>query len=111
MDPLMSAKCHGQIRILPFIEDEELIKKILKHLGLWGQKARLPPKTNAPTMAQEYHSDSTGSPVPPSLMDDLLDALRKKAAEETISRNRQGSINTLAVEILTRALKKNDKRS
>jgi len=25
------------------IEDEEVIKKILKHLGLWEVKARLPP--------------------------------------------------------------------
>jgi len=35
------------MRILAFIEDEAVIKKILKHLGLWDQKARPPPKATA----------------------------------------------------------------
>jgi hypothetical protein len=47
VDPLTCPKCRGRMRILAFIEDEEVIKKILKHLGLWGQKARPPPKTRA----------------------------------------------------------------
>jgi predicted DNA binding CopG/RHH family protein len=38
--------------------------------------------------------------------DELLNALRKKAAEETIRQNRQVSINTLAVEILKKAVGK-----
>jgi hypothetical protein len=32
------------VEIISFIEDEEVIKKILKHLGLWEVKARPPPK-------------------------------------------------------------------
>jgi hypothetical protein len=36
----------------------------------------------------------------------LLDVLRKKAAEETIRQNKQVSINTLALQILERALGK-----
>ena len=52
------------MRILAFIENEEVIEKILKHLGLWDRKARPPPKTNLPTMAQEYHVDYTDSQVP-----------------------------------------------
>jgi len=47
VDPLTCPKCQGQMRILAFIEDEEVIKKILKHLGLWEMKARPPPKTRA----------------------------------------------------------------
>jgi len=35
------------MKILAFIEDEEVIKKILKHLGLWDQKAR--PHRRGPT--------------------------------------------------------------
>jgi hypothetical protein len=31
------------MRILAFIEDEEVIEKILKHLGLWDLKVRPPP--------------------------------------------------------------------
>ena len=36
------------MRIIALIEDEEVIKKILKHLGLWEAKARPPPKVKAP---------------------------------------------------------------
>ena len=32
------------MKIISVIEDEEIIKKILKHLGLWEVKARPPPK-------------------------------------------------------------------
>ena len=48
VDPSTYTKCQGRMRILAFIEDEEVIKKILKHLGLWERKARLPPKISAP---------------------------------------------------------------
>jgi len=53
------------MRILAFIEDEEVIKKILKHMGLWDQKARPPPKANARSMAQQYHMEYNESQVPP----------------------------------------------
>jgi len=49
-DPLCCPKCSGQMRILSFIEDEQVIEKILKHLGLWEMKARPPPKTNTPAL-------------------------------------------------------------
>jgi hypothetical protein len=34
VDPLTCPKCQGRMKIISFIEDEEVIKKILKHLGL-----------------------------------------------------------------------------
>jgi len=46
VDPLTCQKCQGRMRIIAFIDDEDVIKKILKHLGLWDQKARPPPKAN-----------------------------------------------------------------
>ena len=49
IDPLTCPKCQGQMRIIAFIEDEEVIEKILKHLGLWEVKARPPPKVKAPS--------------------------------------------------------------
>jgi hypothetical protein len=49
MDPLTCPKCQGQMRIIAFIEDEEVIQKILRHLGLWDLKARPPPKVKAPS--------------------------------------------------------------
>jgi len=33
------------MEIISFIEDEEVIEKILKHLGLWDVKPRPPPRT------------------------------------------------------------------
>ena len=42
VDPLTCPKCKNKMRILAFIEDQDVIKKILKHLGLWDQKARPP---------------------------------------------------------------------
>jgi hypothetical protein len=36
------------IRILAFIEDREVIKAILKHLGLWLARAKPTPKAHAP---------------------------------------------------------------
>ena len=63
-DPLCCPKCSGSMRILSFIEDPEIIKKILKHLDLWDLKARPPPKrTKAPPPpAHIDYSDSQVSP-------------------------------------------------
>jgi len=36
------------MRIISFIEDREVIKAILKHLGLWLVKSRPIPKAHAP---------------------------------------------------------------
>ena len=50
------------MRIIAFIEDEEVIKKILKHLGLWDIKARPPPKTTVPL--PDVHIDYSDSQLP-----------------------------------------------
>lgn len=44
VDPLTCPRCQGRMRIIAFIEDDEVIKKILKHLGLWEINQRPPPK-------------------------------------------------------------------
>jgi hypothetical protein len=58
VDPLTCPKCQGRMRIIAFIEDEEIIKKILKHLGLWDKKARPPPLTKT-------YIDASISQLPP----------------------------------------------
>ncbi len=35
IDPLLCPKCQGSMKVISFIEDHALIKKILMHLGLW----------------------------------------------------------------------------
>lgn len=44
VDPLRCTKCNGHMRIISFIEDEAIIKKILKHLNLWMPQNHDPPK-------------------------------------------------------------------
>ncbi len=35
VDPLICPKCWGQMHIISFIEELDIIEKILRHLGLW----------------------------------------------------------------------------
>ena len=62
-DPLTCPRCQSQMRILAFIEQPEIVKKILMHLGLWERKARPPPKTRAPQ--PNVKIDTSNSQVPP----------------------------------------------
>jgi len=63
VDPLTCPKCSGKMKVISVIEDEDVIKKILKHLGLWDQKARPPPKrANAPP--PDIHTEYSHSQVP-----------------------------------------------
>ena len=66
VDPLTCTKCQGKMRIIAFIEDEEVIKKILKHLGLWQIKARPPPRAIGAAKNPEHHIDSSFSQLPVS---------------------------------------------
>ncbi len=38
VDPLRCPKCSGKMKVISVIEDEDVIKKILKHLGLLDVK-------------------------------------------------------------------------
>jgi hypothetical protein len=48
------------------IEDEDVIKKILKHLGLMEVKPRPPPKATGPQKTPEYNIDYSTSQLPES---------------------------------------------
>ena len=54
------------MRVISVIDDEDVIKKILKHLGLWNQKARPPPKATRAPKIHEYKIDYTNSQLPVS---------------------------------------------
>ena len=45
-NPLTCPKCQGEMRIISFIGQADVIKKILQHLGLW-QESHAPPATDA----------------------------------------------------------------
>ena len=54
VDPLKCPKCGGEMRIVSFIDEETVIRKILKHCGLWKEQSpRPPPEENLPLVAAE----------------------------------------------------------
>ena len=54
------------MRIIAFIEDPEVIKKILKHLDLWNLKTRPQSRADAPPKSGEQWLDYSDSQLPPS---------------------------------------------
>ena len=44
VDPLICLKCWGQMHIISFIEELDIIEKILRHLGLWDIRNHDPPQ-------------------------------------------------------------------
>jgi hypothetical protein len=71
VNPLLCSKCSGSMRIIAFIEDEQLVKKILKHLSLWDVKRKPPPRANGPPTKSFIIYDECSSP---SADDYLIDA-------------------------------------
>ena len=66
VDPLTCPKCSGKMKVISVIEDSEIVKKILKHLGLWDQKVRPPPKLRPAAERAETLIDDSFSQVPAS---------------------------------------------
>jgi len=64
VDPLTCPKCNGEMRIIAFIEQPLIIKKILKHLNLWETHNHDPPKKPTGEIRQIVYDD-TYSQVPP----------------------------------------------
>ena len=48
VDPLCCLKCGGLMKIIAFIEQDEIIRKILKHVSLWEAKSRSHPRAGQP---------------------------------------------------------------
>jgi hypothetical protein len=59
------------MRIISFIEDDQLVKKILKHLDLWDVKRKPPPRANSPPTDPFIIYDERSSP---SADDYIIDA-------------------------------------
>jgi len=57
-------------KMIAFIHDEDVIRKILKHLGLWDFKRKLPPRAHAPPM--DFHTTYDQSQMP-NVDDQVID--------------------------------------
>jgi len=70
VDPLVCPKCSGNMKVIAFIEKPDVIKKILKHLGLWHVKRKPQPLAHGPPANQlPLYDDSSGPGVEDLLVD------------------------------------------
>ena len=49
------------MKIITFIEDSEIITKILKQFGLWDVKRKPPPRANSPPTESSINYDESSS--------------------------------------------------
>ena len=94
VDPLTCPKCRGRMRIISFIGEGEVIKKILKHLGLREVKPRPPPRAKLqPQNVQQVVPEAVRVVDPingclgascPSLIPLLIEAIKEQ--QEIIER-------------------------
>lgn len=54
IDPLTCPKCNGTMRVIAFIEEAAVIRKILEHLGLWVISPRPPRQGRGPPVIVEH---------------------------------------------------------
>jgi hypothetical protein len=65
VDPLLCPKCLGSMKIISFIEDSQIIEKILRHLGLWEPRNHDPPAKKAAPIPEIIY-DNSYSQLPPT---------------------------------------------
>jgi len=53
VSPLVCPKCQFPMKIVAFIEDQTVVRKILQHLGIWETPPRPPPKKIVPSLPAE----------------------------------------------------------
>jgi hypothetical protein len=72
VDPLLCGKCGGTMRVVSVIEDEQVIKKILKHLNLWEIKRKPLPIANVPPIGVFPTYDEQPGPSIDDTITDLV---------------------------------------
>ncbi len=70
VDPLECPRCSGKMRVISFINDPLVIRRILEHLGLWLANARPVPRAHSPP-APQGPSDVYFSQLPDSYEDEF----------------------------------------
>jgi hypothetical protein len=66
VNPLLCLKYQAEIGLSPFIDGDQLFRKILTHLGLWKTSNHNPPQLNEPLIhTTELSYDYTYSLLPP----------------------------------------------
>jgi len=68
VDPLTCPKCQGKMRVIAFIEDPDVVKKILQYLNLWEFKQPPRPVAHAPPMIESPAYDD----IPQTTAEDFI---------------------------------------
>ncbi len=63
VDPLVCPKCQGSMKIISFIDELDVIEKILRHLDLWDVRNHDPPQRVSDYIL-EIVCDDTDSRIP-----------------------------------------------
>jgi len=72
VDPLTCPKCGGTMKIISFIEQREVIRRILKHCGLWKEPPEKVPKdTVSPEFQESGHAEGVDFMPDYTVFDDL----------------------------------------
>jgi hypothetical protein len=71
VDPLVCPKCQGAMRIISFIEDQQVIRNILTYLGLWLFRTRPPPRIHDPPNREYAPADLQIQPHTDTIYGDL----------------------------------------
>jgi hypothetical protein len=58
VSPLACPRCKKQMRVVAVIDNIEVIRRILEHLGLWLANARPTPRAQSPPGLLPLHEDS-----------------------------------------------------
>jgi len=72
VDPLQCPHCKGEMKIISFINERPVIRKILEHLNLWDvqQRQRPPPSRAGPKLPVWKRQPLPGQPQQQELFDD-----------------------------------------
>ena len=89
VDPLSCPKCASEMRVIGFIHDEDVIRKILKHLNLWDVKRKMSPRAHAPPI--DIYPTYDEPPVP-SVDDYMKDPEYPVDLSRRSSKNVDGSL-------------------
>ncbi len=71
VDPLECPKCGAGMRVIAFISDPPVVRKILEHLGLWLANARPVPRAHSPPPVAEGRPDPSFCQLPPAHENEL----------------------------------------
>ena len=84
VDPLVCPKCGEKMKIISFVEarQEEVIRKIIKHRGLWHDQ---PPRAPPPAATKPVHAQRQSNSIPTVEMDpEYLEHLHRESMSDQL---------------------------